>query len=178
MKVVGIDQSLNGTGYAYRDGADVMTDRISVKTLKGIPRLAYVKRRITEVLDYAQPSLVVLEDYAMGIGKGGRTYHIGELGGVLKILCWERGIDVMIVNIKTVKELIAGHGGADKPEMVAAAANRFGIAVDAHDEADACGLMLVGEARVFGQGPADFKKQVQACKKGITFTRGFLQLKT
>lgn len=171
MKVVGIDQSLNGTGFAYRDGDAVMTGRVDPKKLRGIPRLSYIKRTITEVLDYAHPDIAVMEEYAFSGGGGGRVFHIGEIGGVLKILLWERGIDVIIVGNKTMKRFIAGKGNAEKPEMVAAIKNRFGLIVDSHDEADGCGLMLTGEAWM-GIGPPDLVKEVQKAKKGIEVIPG------
>lgn len=160
-RVMGIDPSLASTGFSYRIGDKLITGAITAKPLDGPARLAYVARHIANHIDICKPDLIVYEDYAMKVGKGGMTFSIGELGGVLKKLFWERGIDVMIVSPTALKKAITGKGNADKaklvdgkkvkdktkPEMRTALINSFNIELSQNDEADACGLMLMGEMR-------------------------------
>lgn len=142
---MGIDPSLTSTGYAYWKNGKLVTGRITTDKLRGPHRLFYVRLMVGKILDEVQPSLVVYEDYAMGAR--GNTFHMGELGGVLKTLLWERGIDVLDIGPTMLKSIIALSGSAKKPDIVAALKTRFGINVTQHDEADAVGLMLVGEMR-------------------------------
>lgn len=173
MKVLGLDQSLNHTGYCYDDEADgVITGRIEPKSLKGVPRLAFNRRSLIALLEHVQPTLVVMEEYAMGVKGNGRTFHMGEWGGIVKVECWIRGIDVMIVGIKTMKELVTGYGAADKAQVIEAIRSRFGYTINDDNEADACGLMQVGKARRYRVGPPRFKVAVQRMQKGIEFVPG------
>jgi Holliday junction resolvasome RuvABC endonuclease subunit len=157
IRVIGIDPSLNSTGYAYRyqrDGtAELYTGHIDPRSLRGPYRLAYVRNQMARVLDAAQPQLAVYEDYAMGAGKGPRSnnaFHLGELGGVLKTLLWERGVDILLVSPGTLKKALTGNGHADrgvkgKPMMRAALAARYGVKLMQDDEADGFALLALGE---------------------------------
>lgn len=155
--VLGIDPSLGATGFSYRMNGHLYTGKLDPKTLKGPYRLVYLRNRMAEVLDVAQPKYVCYEDYAMDSKQG--AHQLGELGGVLKTLIWERGIDVLLVSPTGLKKAIVGNGHADrgptkkhKPEMRAAIAEKFGYNLAQNDEADAFGLMVLGEIR-FGVGP-------------------------
>ena len=75
----------------------------------------------------------------------GRLADLGEVGGVLKLLTWELGIDALIVPPSTMKSLIAGNGHAQKTDVKAALRAQYGYDVPQDDEADALGLLLVGE---------------------------------
>lgn len=169
LRVLGVDPSLTSTGYAYRVNGQVVTGTISApKGMVGPERLAFARAAMIEIVCNAAPDLVVYEDYAKGIGGGkgkqvGRTFDIGELGGVFKTLFWEEAIPIMLVSPTSLKKAIAGRGDADKavtingkkvkdkskPEMRAALNRTFGVQLLPHqgDEADACGLMLMGEMR-------------------------------
>ena len=101
-----------------------------------------------EVLDAVNPTHVAYENYAMSRGKSGsRVFDIGELGGVYKTLLWERGVDIVLVSITSMKLLIAGYGKAEKQHITAAILRDFGQRIQQNDEADAAGLLLVGECR-------------------------------
>ncbi len=162
INVLGVDPSLTSTGYAYRNSTgEVVTGTIDPGKLSGPWRLFYVRMQMAKIIGLAAPTIVVYEDYAMGKAKGASNtiFHIGELGGVLKTLFWENGIDVMLVAPTALKKAITGRGDADsakrvgkkmqpfKPEMRAALLNTFKLDLSQNDEADAAGLMLMGEMR-------------------------------
>ncbi len=156
--VVGIDPSLSSCGYSYRLDGELRTGRFDPKALKGMHRLAFMQARMAELLDHAQPRYVCYEDYAMN-AKGNNAFHLGELGGIFKLMIWERGIDVLLISPSGLKKAVAGNGNADrgkgkehKPEMRAAILDKFGYDLDQNDEADAFALMALGEVR-FGVGP-------------------------
>ena len=144
--ILGIDASLTSTGFAYRNSGELFTGLVTSGKLKGAWRLYYIREQIRLVLARAKPDLIVMEDYAQGRGpKMGVVFHIGELGGVLKTMFWESGIDVMLVAPTSLKMIISGKGNAKKPDMRQALLNTFGYDIGQDDEADAAGLMLVGE---------------------------------
>jgi len=154
LRILGVDPSLTSTGYAYRDlEGKVKTGRIVPGDLQGPWRLSYIRKRMEAILLACEPKLIVYEGYAMGFGSKrnpGRVFDIGELGGVLKLLFWERGIDVVLVSPSTLKMTVAGKGTLSKGikgkrELQAAIKRRFDLDVSQSDEADAAGLMIVGE---------------------------------
>jgi Holliday junction resolvasome RuvABC endonuclease subunit len=113
-----------------------------------------MRSEMEALLDHVQPAFIAYEDYALGSKfgkKSAHTHSTGELGGVYKTLFWERGIGVILVPPTSLKLIItgSGKGGGDegKAIMKAAIANDFGFIVPQSDEADACGLMLVGELK-------------------------------
>jgi Holliday junction resolvasome RuvABC endonuclease subunit len=142
--MLAIDPSLNGTAYAYRDTqGKLVTGRIEPRRT-GIARLHYVKQQIAAVVEEVRPTHVVYEGNAMQ-GKG-RVFDIGELGGVLKLHLWQAGITILLVSPSSLKMFITGKGNADKDVMMAAAAVLAGRPFRNDDEADAFGLLLMGEA--------------------------------
>lgn len=158
--VLGVDPSLTSTGYAYETPSGVKTGRITPDQLRGAKRLFYIRLMLANVIKQAKPSLVVLEDYAMG-ARGNNMFHIGELGGVLKTMVWEQGIDYMLVPPTVMKSVIALSGRAEKQQISAALSVRFGVTVRQHDEADAVGLMILGQMRTGAR-----KVDAQSAKSG------------
>lgn len=110
-------------------------------------RLYEMRVQMEKVLDYVQPDVVCYEDYAIGKRFGGQRgiYSTAELGGVFKTLVWERGINLILVSPTSLKLVIAGDGRAE--DLVAAIEETFGYIIKQHDEADAAGLMLLGEMK-------------------------------
>lgn len=166
-RIIGIDPSLSSTGFAYRLDGQLYTGRINPGNLTGPQRLLSMRQQLEEVLDHAKPTIVVYEGYAFGArGKNAGVYSTGELGGVLKLMMWERGLDVMLVPPTTLKLAIVGKGNADrgqkeKPEMRDALHKKFGYLIDQNDEADAFALMLLGEIRYIGGLPEGVRKQLK-----------------
>lgn len=134
-----------------------MTGTIKTDKLRGMHRLCYIEKEVMQVIEAARPTLIVYEGYAMGIKGGGRVFDLGELGGVLKKRIWEEGISLMVVPPATLQLAVTGSGGVpkkangkkgDKKAALASALDRFyGYTIDQNDEADALGLMLMGEVR-------------------------------
>ena len=144
--VLGVDPSLASTGYAYFLNGRLITGRITTDKLRGPHRLFYTELQLGKVLDLVQPTLVAYEDYAMG-ARGNNMFHIGELGGVLKRLIWARGIDCVEIPPTVMKSVIALNGKAEKQQIATALKVRYGLTVTQHDEADATGLLLLGEMK-------------------------------
>lgn len=175
-RVLGLDASLSCSGYAYWKQGRLVTGRIKTDHLRGAHRLFYVRMQLAKLLDECDPTLVAMEDYALGAGgkHNNNVFHIGELGGVLKILVWDRGVDLLSIPPTVMKSVIALHGRAEKPQIVEALERRFGLVVRQHDEADATGLLLVGEMKcglrpydppyVEGKKTVDRSASVRACE--------------
>lgn len=161
--VFAVDQSLTGTGYAYRGAeGELAVGTIIQKEARGMRRLDRIHDTVVRHALNAGTRLAVFEGYAMGFGKGrGRFFDLGELGGILKYALWSRGIDLLIVPPNNLKRFMLGPyqtvrhlpgGGKTKikvKELVKAAAEQHaGRAFATDDMADAYGLLLMGEGRV------------------------------
>lgn len=159
MNVLGLDPSLNATGFSYRapTGAGTITGIIDPKPLRGPARLLYCRTKFLQILDTAKPDLVVYEGYAMGAM--GNTFDMGEMGGVFKVEMFERGIPFLEVPPSNLKMFALGAGGigvatkglkgdakrkAAKAAMVDAATAALGRRLRTDDEADAYHLMRMG----------------------------------
>jgi len=135
---------------------------------------------LSKVIEAAKPTLVVYEDYAMGAGgkMNNNVFHLGELGGVLKTMLWEQGIDYIEIAPTMMKSVIALNGRAEKRGIATALQVRFGITVNQHDEADAIGLMLLGEMKCGARNPtekAGKSDRLEALRQ-TPITKGKLQL--
>src|SRR5574337_461353 len=112
MKLLAIDPSLNGTGFAYQSEHGIYVGTIEPKKLRGPERLAFIRDEVSDLLDHTEATVISYEDYSFG--SKGKTFHIGELGGILKVLAYEKGVDVLLTPPTTLKQFIAGKGNASK----------------------------------------------------------------
>lgn len=144
-KIMGLDASLNSSGYSYRDGGRVVTGTIKPGTKRGSARLWHNLKNLERILDAVKPDVMVIEGYAMGV-KGGRVFNIGEWGGVARLAAWQRGIKVVTVTPSSLKMVVSGSGAPGKGKLQAAVTRMYGVVTKQDDELDALGLLAIGEA--------------------------------
>ncbi len=149
MNVIGIDPSLTSTGLAYREQGKVKAYCIGNPKLKGVERVRFVRNAVANALDRFTPDLVALEGYALGFrGKSNTIFDIGELGGAIKLLILERGIDILLVPPTNLKLFATGSGrpkGKGKEPVMLAIGERLGVKFSTSDQYDAAGLLVMGE---------------------------------
>lgn len=130
-----------------------MTGRIRGGDMRGAMRLHHMRHEMKNLLELILPTHVAYEDYALNkkFSKQAGVHSTAELGGVFKSLFYEMGIHVVMVSPTALKLIITGNGqgGGEEGKALIKAAIRddFGLVIPQSDEADACGLMLVGEMR-------------------------------
>lgn len=132
LKILGIDPSLTSLGLCYPDGS---TRAHVPKKLIGMPRIAFHKEKLSAVLDQVQPHIIAIEDYTRQ--KNSKvTIQLAELGGVLRLLLWEKGYyRVAFINPMTLKGYIgAGKAKENVTEFISDQANRI---FETDDESDA-----------------------------------------
>lgn len=155
MRVLGVDPSLTGTGVSFRNGGVAYTERVQTD-LRDMPRLIYIRDRLRDYARHVKPTIVAYEGYAMGFGKGmaGKIYDRAELGGILKLMFVEEfGASVLVVPPTSLKLFMTGRGRLSKgdkgkKEFLEYASKHRGRSFMSFDEADAYGLMLMGEAKL------------------------------
>lgn len=87
MAIIGIDQSLTGTGLAHLDNNGKMIRNTIIKTGKysGIERLDFITKEIVSFCSETKERFVIArEGYSFG-SRGRATFSLGELGGCVDI---------------------------------------------------------------------------------------------
>ena len=135
MRILCLDPSLTATGVVWTDrlaDGHVLTP----KELKGAERLAWFVHQLAPQIRTA--ALVVLEDYAYGARYV--AHQLGELGGVLRLVCHQSRTPWVAVPAKCLKMAATGKGNAAKTAVLLAAVRRLGYEGSDHNVADALWL--------------------------------------
>jgi Holliday junction resolvasome RuvABC endonuclease subunit len=144
-KILALDLSLTSTGVCTTLDGEISTYRLAPKKeIKGFARLAWFNTRIYEALGKGNYDCIVIENYAMGVGRGGRAFSIGELGGVVRLAVFHSGIKCFLVPPTTLKKFITGNGGSDKSVVSKELYKRYGVDLNNDDEVDAACLAIMG----------------------------------
>jgi crossover junction endodeoxyribonuclease RuvC len=166
-RVVGVDGSLTSSGYAFFLDSQLVTGRIRPKALRGAERLKYLASAFEDIFFRADADFLALEGYSMG-SKGSRVFHIGELGGVLKLVAIRREMRILTIPPSSVKVFATGNGRAEKDDVIRAIEANWGVRVDQHDQADAFVLLQMGIAfgnrRVYRQYPEQRRRALEGCE--------------
>ena len=135
MKILALDLSLTRTGVARWDGVTVI---VPPQDARGMERLLYLEAAVLDAA--AGAGLVVLEGYSFG-SRGRAVFDIGELGGVVRLALYRRGIPYVDVPPAALKKYATGRGNASKEEVLVAAVRRLGYEGSSTDVADALWLL-------------------------------------
>jgi Holliday junction resolvasome RuvABC endonuclease subunit len=141
MAFLGVDQSLNGTGLCVLedDGRVRHMQTVNVGSRRGAERLAFIELSTAALLD-GKINFVCLEGYSYN--STGKVFQLGEVGGVLQLLFYKRGLSYAVVPPASLKKFAVGNPAADK-EAVVKAARQGGIDVADDNQADAYFLATV-----------------------------------
>lgn len=108
--------------------------------------MVYIRRCIEMMIMTHGISHAVIEGYSMGRFQMQRAHSTGELGGMVKMMLWEKRIQILIVSPKGLKKFATGNGNSTKPQVQGHIMTRWKYRVEQEDEADAFVLMHAGEA--------------------------------
>jgi hypothetical protein len=123
--LVGLDVSLNGTGYARSDGAAGVIEppKVKGKHITGMPRLKFVMDSIWNAIEGAD--LVVIESTLFS-AKGSSFAELTGLGTLLRFTMWEADRLFVDVNNQHLKIFACSTAKAKKPDMLEAAIRKLG----------------------------------------------------
>jgi len=144
----GFDLSLTASGIVILDAAGNVKERhvIKVKT-KGVERLDDIQKAIRSIIAIYNIRLICIEGYATGaIGK---TYNIGELGGVIRLLLYRKGIKYFDPKPTQLKKFATGKGGGDgasKDQVTLNVYKKWDFEAKDNNEADAYVLCRIAMA--------------------------------
>lgn len=158
---LGLDLSLTATGVASLAAAGFDVSTLVTDKKRGNDRLQFIRERIALRLEGCKG--VGIEGYAMG-SKFNRE-AMGELGGIIRLLIWERGIPYVNIAPTALKKFATGNGGkGEKGLVMVEVFKRYGISVEDNNQADAIVLAHMAEHHFEGKSPA-FSYQKDALAK-------------
>jgi crossover junction endodeoxyribonuclease RuvC len=138
MNITGLDLSLVETGIADALGARHLSTPAA--KFPGMARLQHIRNQV--LFAALETDTVYLEGYSFGSKNGGE--RLGELGGVVRLALYEKGIPFVEVSPGTLKMFATGRGNASKVEVLVAARDRLGYTGTNDNEADALWLWQLG----------------------------------
>jgi Holliday junction resolvasome RuvABC endonuclease subunit len=165
MRILALDLSLSGTGWAIWNGT-LMYGTLSPK-LTSFARLDAIRRMCIEMAEGAD--LVVMEDLAFSRNMGGTAERHG-LAYIIRLALWRPKIPFVLVAPTSLKKFVTGKGNAEKNIVIREVYRRFkdheGFAVDVKNdnEADSVGLLFIGRA-LLGDWTPQNQAQIEVLKK-------------
>lgn len=169
--ILAFDQSLTSTGVCVLANNYRMSDTLTPKDLKGIPRLSWFSNQVRLLLEQTKPVAVVMEGYSFG-SKFSQPHSLGELGGVIKLVIndWAESSPstaFYLIPPTTLKKFVSGKGTSKKQEVLMHIYKRWGIEFSDDNKADAFALALAGWCLYYGMLPDPFgstlNKEMAAC---------------
>jgi len=161
---LGIDQSLRSSGVVVVGSSNDLIYRGTVTPGKrsGVIRLACIRDSLRDVLA-AEPSIkyAALEGYSME--SVNRSFDLGELGGLVRLVLHDAGIPFVVVAPTQLKQFISSDGSATKEKMRQAVLDKWGMDFEQDDECDAFGLAQV--ARAIHMNIGSTRAQLEVLKK-------------
>lgn len=163
---LGIDASWTGLAVvALMSDGSVRHERFSSKPLAGVSeyeRLDKLGNAFIGFIDQYKTDVLAIENYAFG-SKFGRE-KAGELGGHLRWLLWQRGMNPLFVPPTALKSFVCDKGNAEKNMMMMHAFRRWGFEAPDDDTCDAfCLAQFALDAHTSSTEAS--RKRVAACER-------------
>lgn len=140
MNIIAIDQSLNESGYWINEKESGIIVTKEAKTQ--FEKIILVRVKLTLLYDFYKFDTLIMEDYSYGSMNTRFTFTAGELGGMIKMFCFDRGIKLYIVSPSILKKFICGKGNAKKEQMLLQLYKKTGREFSNNNIADAYALYL------------------------------------
>lgn len=144
MNIAAFDLSLTGTGFARAEG-----DKTSFDTLRppkgvanGMARLHWILRSVYSRAETAD--LVVFEGLSYGSNDPSAQERSG-LAYLIRYELWYNQRPFILVPPSTLKKFVTGKGNAEKSIVIREVFRRYGCECGNDNEADACGLAVIGK---------------------------------
>lgn len=131
MTIMGIDQSLTGSGVAVFKEGDEFYHLISTSKTKNTkaPTIDYTRRlmemtdEIRKLVKLYKPDYIAMEGMSFG-ARGAAIFDLGGLSHLLRVMFFEEDVKFIIIPPTVVKKFFTGKGNSDKMAMITEAMNR------------------------------------------------------
>lgn len=123
LRILGIDPGTASTGFGVVDRAGTVLTPVWYDCLRTRPdeappeRLLRIARAVRDVLDRMRPHAVAIEELFFG-ANAKAALAVGQARGVCILACAEAGVPVFEYTNSMIKQAVAGHGRADKPQVM------------------------------------------------------------
>lgn len=135
VKILACDVAMNHTGFTYTEGGklkkfgNILPRENKKRTKNGVKisdystdayKLVRLKdhfNRFRRLISSLEPDFFVIEGYSYD-SKSAYIFDIGEVGGLYKLLAWERYAAIRIHDPLSIKLFFAGKARADKQDMI------------------------------------------------------------
>lgn len=134
---MGLDLSLTSTGYSINQKTGI----ISTPT-KGPERLTRISNEIIDIVMNTPVEAVILEGYSFA-SRNSQAHSIGELGGVVRMVLWQRGVPYIEVPPTCRAKFATGKGNASKNEVISAVSAKTGIIWSGAGSDDRCDAWIL-----------------------------------
>lgn len=139
ITVIGLDLSLTSTGVS----GDGLTATISTST-RGAERLHLISLLVMEHFLKVENPVAIIEGYSFA-SRNSQAHSIGELGGVIRVELWRRGIPYVEVAPTARAKFATGKGNASKLEVMSAVSARTGKVWSGSGADDKCDAWVLEE---------------------------------
>lgn len=140
LNILSIDQSLRNSGVCGYVRDVIIKSSIQPKS-KGVERLFEIKEKLQEYFEGYQIHIAIMESYSYGSAGKGLSFNLGELGGMIKLFCYERKTPLLIMPIGTHKMFTTGKGNTKKDLMLKEVYKKYGEDVNDDNIADAISML-------------------------------------
>lgn len=131
MTIMGIDQSLTGSGVAiFKDGEEhynlistSKTKNTKAPTIDYTRRLMEMTDEIRKLIKEYKPDIIGMEGMSFG-ARGSAIFDLGGLSHLLRVMFIEEGVKFFIIPPTVVKKYFTGKGNSDKLAMIEEAMKR------------------------------------------------------
>jgi Holliday junction resolvasome RuvABC endonuclease subunit len=153
MRTLGLDLSLTATGIALVGDAPLPEQpyraAVPPRGLRGAVRLSWLGRAVMDEVERMQPDLVAIEGYSFG-ARGNAVFQLGELGGVIRFLLFERGMLTVEVAPGEWRKQLFGRGNLPKDQVRVEAWKRYAVEFDSLDVLEAWCVATAAHRRTQG----------------------------
>ena len=148
MKIMGIDQSLTGTGIVVlNEGYQIVYNQLIVTKPKDfdleIKRLVFIKNSIEKICIDHNVDQGFMEGFAYG-SKGQAIFQIAGLGYLIRELFHDKNLPLTIITPGELKKYATGKGNCHKDLVLLGVYKKFGVEFDDDNICDAYVLARMG----------------------------------
>ena len=163
VRTAGIDPALIKTGFCAVVGPSFSTVLIHEKWARGAERLSRVAQKLRELLDLHRPELLLIEGYSYN--SNGRLCDLGEMGGVFRLLFFEKAITYRVVPPALLKHFATGNGLASKERVMREFGGRYGLTFGEKDDDLADAAVLARMGQVILTGASTYRCELEAIRR-------------
>lgn len=142
--ILGLDLSLCNSGYVVLGiEGNVFKSGVIKSKFKDVKRLMDILVHIQRIVRDYPPKIVVIEGYSF-MSKGGRSFSIGELGGLIKAFLYANKMQYAIVAPSSLKKYATAKGTSPKSTIEKEVYKKWKVEFKTEHEVDAYVLARIG----------------------------------